>query len=151
VPPTTLSVPDLNLALFPGVIQSHPQHRLLYCRPCATVVLPRTLPEHLRRFHRGFAASQRRLLVQHCETLDLITAVEDLQLQLDKSPPLPFLPVHKGYSCSQCRYLTCSRKRVRIYANKIHKLCLQACTNSYKLVQLMEPRLQKRPNLLACL
>jgi Orsellinic acid/F9775 biosynthesis cluster protein D len=127
--------PTLGPALFPGIIQHHPEHRLLYCRPCSTVVLARALKQHLCSCHR-LPLSQRQLLLKHCQSLDLITQRKDLQLLPDQSPALPFLPVQKGYSCCQCRYLTCSRKQARRHGNKVHKLCLQACTDSYRPVQL---------------
>ena len=128
--PTTL-----DLALFPGLIQHHPEHRLLYCKPCTAVVFPQSLRRHLQGCHRLLRAS-RQLLLQHCQSLDLITHPKDLQLPPDHSLALQFLPVQKGYSCRQCRFLSCSRKTVRRHVNKAHGLALQACTDSYCLVRL---------------
>jgi hypothetical protein len=98
-------------------------------------VFPKALRQHLQRRHR-LPVAQRQLLLRHCQSLDLITRPEDLQLPPDHSSTLPFLPVKKGYSCCQCRYLTCSRKQARNHANQVYKLTLQACTNSYHSVQL---------------
>ena len=92
------TTPTLDLALFPGLIQHHPAHRLLYCQSCTAVVFPKGLCRHLYSCHR-LPQAQRRLLVKHCQSLDLITQPEDLQLPPDHSPALPFLPVHKGHSC----------------------------------------------------
>jgi hypothetical protein len=128
--PTAAPPPDP--APFPSFIQHRPEHRLLYCQPCSAVVFPKGLCRHLQRCHR-LPAAQRRRLVQHCQSLDLITQPEDLQPPLDDSPALPFLPVRTGYSCSQgqCRFLTPSRDGIRQHVNGAHRLYLQACTNSY--------------------
>jgi Orsellinic acid/F9775 biosynthesis cluster protein D len=131
--PTT--APTLDPALFPGIIQHRPKHRLLYCRPYSTVVLPRSLQQHLYGCHT-LPQAQRKLLLQHCRSLDLTAQRRDLQLPPDASPALPSLPIEKGYSCCRCRYLTSSRKMARNHANKVHKLSLQACTDSYHSVQL---------------
>ena len=128
--PTTL-----DPALFPGLIQHHPEHRLLYCKPCTAVVFPQSLRRHLQGCHRLLRA-QRQLLLQHCQSLDLITHPEDLQLLPDHSLALQFLPVQRGYSCCKCHFLSCSRKKVRQHVNKAHGLALQACTDSYCPVQL---------------
>jgi Orsellinic acid/F9775 biosynthesis cluster protein D len=93
------------------------------------------LQQHLRRCHH-LPRAQRLQLLQHCRSLDLITRLGDLQLPLDNSPALPFLPVQNGYSCGQCRRLTCSRKEAHKHANKVHRLTFQACTDSYRPIQL---------------
>ena len=121
----------LDPALFPGLIQYYPAYCVLYCRPCTAVVFPSALLQHLQHCYNLFAVVQRRLLVQHCQTLDLIAAAGDLQLPANDSLLLSFLPVYPGYSCSCCSYLTCSRKQVCNHANRIYRLRLQACTNSY--------------------
>jgi hypothetical protein len=123
--------PTLDPALFPGIIQHYPEHSLLYCQPCSAVVLLPALQLHLRRYHR-LPLAQRKLLLKHCQSLDLIAKREDLQLPPNGSPALLFLPIKKGYSCCQCRYLTSCYKEARSHANKVHKLSLQACTNSYR-------------------
>jgi len=87
--------PTLDPALFPGLIQHHPEHCLLYCRPCTAVVFRGALWRHLQTSHR-LPVAQRKLLVRHCQALDLITQPEDLRLPPDESPPLPFLPVRRG-------------------------------------------------------
>ena len=137
IPPKIMATaaPKLDPALFPGIIQHYPEHRLLYCQPCSTVVLLRSLPQHLHSCHYLLKA-QRRLLLQHCRSLDLITQRKDLQLLPNGSPALQFLPINKGYSCCRCCYMTMSRKHVRNHVNKVHKLSKQACTDSYQLVQL---------------
>jgi hypothetical protein len=131
------TAPTLDSALFPGLIQHHPAHRLLYCRPCTAVVFPKALQRHLQSQHR-LPLAQRQLLVEHCQSLDLIAQQKDLQLPPDHSPALPFVPVHTGYSCRQrqCRYLTCSRDNIRGHVNKAHGLHQQACTDSYESVKL---------------
>jgi hypothetical protein len=101
------------------------------------VVFLKALRQHLYSCHQ-LPLDQRQLLVQHCQSLDLITQPKDLQLPPDHSPALPFLPVRKGYSCRQpqCRLLNCSRSNVRRHVNQAHELYLQACTDSYEAVQL---------------
>ena len=134
---TAAPTPKLNPALFPGLIQHHPKHRLLCCRPCFAAVLPKALCRHLQTFHQ-VPIEQRRLLLKHCESLDLITQAKDIQLPPNHSPALQFLPVTKGYSCRQpqCPYLTSNEDNMRWHINKTHKLFVQACTDSFQSVQL---------------
>jgi Orsellinic acid/F9775 biosynthesis cluster protein D len=133
----TAAAPTPDPAPFPGFIRHYPEHRLLFCQPCSAVVFPKGLCQHLRRSHQ-LPTAQRKLLVERCWSLDLITQSKDLQLQPDYSPALSFLSVHNGYSCSQgqCRFLTFNRDNIRQHVNQAHKLYLQACTNSYKSAQL---------------
>ena len=98
-------------------------------------MLLRSLQQHLYNCHY-LPKAQLRLLLQHCRSLDLITQHKNLQLLPDGSPALQFLPIKKGSSCCRCRYLTSSRKQARNHANKVHKLNEQACTDSYRSVQL---------------
>jgi hypothetical protein len=81
---------------------------------------------------------QRKLLLKHCESLDLITQAKDIQLLPNDSLALQFLPVTKGYSCrqSQCHYLTSNENNMRWHINKTHKLLFQAFTDSFQSVQL---------------
>ena len=132
--PATTST-TLEPALFPGLIQHYPDYHILYCKPCTAVVFPKGLYRHLQGFHQVLPA-QRLLLVQHCQSLDLIARPEDLQLQPDYSLALRFLPIQQGYSCSRCRFLSSSRDSIRQHINKAHKLFQQACTNSYERAQL---------------
>jgi hypothetical protein len=129
--PTT-PLPTLDPTLFPGLIQHYPEHRLLYCQPCTAVVFPTALFRHLQRLHQPVPVAQRKLLVQYCHSLDLAAGPKDLQLPPENSPPLLFVPVQKGYSCGQCRFLTCSRSNVRRHLNRAHGLDRQACTDSYR-------------------
>jgi Orsellinic acid/F9775 biosynthesis cluster protein D len=119
--PTPAPTTILDLALFLGLIQHHPDYRLLYCQPCTAVVFIGALWRHLRDHHQ-VPLVQRKLLLQHCQSLDLIPTPEDLQLPIDHSPALQFLPVHQGYSCRQCRYLTSCKDSVRRHINTTHKL-----------------------------
>ena len=127
-------LPALDLAIFPGLIQHLPDHRVLYCKPCTTIVLPKSLDCHLRRYHRCPIA-QRRALLEYCSSsFDLLPGLPaelpDGQLQL------PQLPVLEGFSCCCCRFLTISRSCIRQHANKVHQLALQACTDAYRRVLL---------------
>jgi hypothetical protein len=127
MPTTAPTIPTtLNPALFPGLIQYYPDHRLLYCRSCTTAVFSKALRRHLQDRH-CLPLAQRQLLLQHCQSLDLISQPEDLQLPPDKSLALPLLPVQKGYSCSRFRFLSGSRSNMRHHVNKAHQLGLQAC------------------------
>jgi len=126
----------LEPALFPGLVYHSPEYRLLYCRGCKAVVLSRALNRHLNTYHRCYSVAQRRLLVRHSQTLDLITNPEDLPLQPDHSPALSFVWVEQGYSCSLCRYLTTNRHQIRAHGNKEHSLFQHACTDSYRAVAL---------------
>jgi len=45
------AAPTLDPALFSGVIQHYPEHRLLYCRTCSSVVLRQSLQQHLYCCH----------------------------------------------------------------------------------------------------
>jgi hypothetical protein len=133
--PTAAPTTVLDLALFPGLIQHHPDYRLLYCRPCTAVISIGALWRHLQDHHR-VPLVQRKLLLKHCQSLDLIPKLKDLRLPIDHSLALQFLPVRQGYSCRQCRYLTSCRDSVRGHINTTHKLYRQAGTDSYHSVQL---------------
>lgn len=52
--------------------------------------------------------------------MGLITEPKDLQLPSNRSSALQFLPVHKGHSCCQCRFLTIILSQRRC----LHSLCL---------------------------
>jgi Orsellinic acid/F9775 biosynthesis cluster protein D len=129
------AAPTLDPVLFPGIIQHCPEHSLLYCKPCSAVVLLPALQLHLRRCHR-LPLAQLKLLLKHCQSLDLIAKRRDLQLPPNGSPALLFPPIKKGYSCCRCRNLTSSYKKARNHANKVHKLSLQAYTDGYRPMQL---------------
>ena len=58
----TAAPPTLDPALFPGLIQHYPKHRLLYCRPCTTVIFLKALWRHLQSCHQ-LPLAQRQLLV----------------------------------------------------------------------------------------
>jgi hypothetical protein len=133
--PTTAPALVLDPALFPGLIQHYPEHRLLYCWSCTTVVFLKGLSRHLQDVHKVSVATRQPFL-DHCQSLDLITQPKDLQLPPDHSLALEFLPVQEGYSCRQCRFLTCSEKLVRVHINRVHKLTWQACSDNYRPVQL---------------
>jgi Orsellinic acid/F9775 biosynthesis cluster protein D len=79
---------------------------------------------------------QRKLLIQHCQSLEseLIPDQKQLQLPPDDSPPLWFLPVRDGFSCSysRCRHRTTCKKKRRVHVNKAHGLQGWACTRSYR-------------------
>lgn len=98
------------------------------------MVFLKSLRKHLWGRHR-LPLAQRQLLLQHCQSLDLITQPGDLQLPADHSLALQFLSVYKGYSCRQCRFLSCSRDNVRRHINQTHNLTLQACTDSCQTAQ----------------
>lgn len=94
-----------------------PDYRVLYCKPCTAVVFPTSLPRHLQRYH-NVLIDQRRLLVQHCQSLELIAKHKDLQLLADQSLALQFLFVHAGYSYHRGRFLTSSRSSIRDHINQ---------------------------------
>jgi hypothetical protein len=127
--------PTLNLAIFPGLIQHYPDCHVLYCKPCNAVVFPTALSGHLGRYHKVHI-DQRRLLDQHCQSLELVAQRKDLQLPADQSLALQFLPVHAGYSCCKCRFLTIAESMMRGHVNQAHQLTYQACTDNYCSVQL---------------
>jgi hypothetical protein len=100
-------------------------------------MFPKGLHWHLQVYHR-VPIEQRRLLLQHCGSLDLITKAKDIQLPLDNSPALQFLPVTKGYSCCQpqCRHFSSNEHNMQVHINKAHNLFSQACADSIQSVQL---------------
>jgi hypothetical protein len=129
--PTTAPALVLDPAIFPGLIQHHPNHRLLYCQYCTTVVFLKGLSRHLRGVH-SVPTAMRQPLLDHCQSLDLITQRKDLQLPPDHSLALQFLPMQEGYSCCQCRFLSCADKVVRVHLNRVHDLTWQACSDNYR-------------------
>ena len=56
--PTAAPTPVLDLALLPILIQHYPEHRLLYCRLCTTVVFLKGLSRQLRDIHKVCAATR---------------------------------------------------------------------------------------------
>jgi hypothetical protein len=94
-----------------GPIKHYPDHSSLYCRPCRAVVFKEGLQRHLQAYHRQLPLPWRKQLVEHCQSLNLITRKEDLKLQPNHSPALHFLPTTEGYSCMQdnCWYLSSSK------------------------------------------
>jgi hypothetical protein len=67
-------------------------------------------------------AALRRPIVRFCLTLDVVDATIDLALRPDGSAVLEFAPVHDGYSCHCCRFLTTSRKVIRQHLITDHNL-----------------------------
>jgi hypothetical protein len=100
------------------------------------VLFLNNLRQHLYSYHEQLPQIQRQLLVEHCETLDLVTQPKDLRLPPHHSPALEFLPIRQGYSCCQCWFLTSSRQRIRNHINATHDLKDQACTDNYRSVPL---------------
>jgi hypothetical protein len=127
--------PTLDPALFPGLIQHYPDYCVLYCKPCRAVVFPNALPRHLQHNH-DIPITQRTLLVHYCQSLELAATRKDLQLPADQSLPLPSVPIHPGYSCRKCQFLTISKSMVRHHLNQAHQLTYQDCTDNYCSVQL---------------
>jgi hypothetical protein len=67
----TIVPPDLDLAIFPRVIEHMPEFRVLYCHLCKQVCFPSSLHAHLFEIHKVKVAI-RRPIVEFCQTLDLI-------------------------------------------------------------------------------
>jgi hypothetical protein len=98
MPPAT---PTPDPTPFVGLIQHHPDHRLLYCGPCWAVVFIVGLLRHLQTYHLQLPLNWRKRIHIHYQFLDLITQKMDLKLLPNHSPALPFLPITGGYSCMQ--------------------------------------------------
>jgi hypothetical protein len=94
---------------------------VLYCHQCKQVCFPSSLHTHLCEVHKVKAAI-RRPVVEFCQALDLVDTARDLERPQDWSAALDFAPVYDGYSCSCCRFLSVSRKIVRVHLNAIHGL-----------------------------
>jgi hypothetical protein len=75
----TIVPPDLDLAIFPRVIEHMPELRVLYCHPCKQVCFPSSLHTHLFEIHKVKVAI-RRPIVEFCQTLDLVETALDLPL-----------------------------------------------------------------------
>ena len=117
------------------LIQDHTYagYRFLYCHACHFVVFQAGLPEHLRKVHRTLPYSQRRQILDQFATLsDLISQSEHAIYPLppDHSPPILYLPTHKGFTCGQdnCRFLSQNYDCLRKHLNTHHALYRDTCT-----------------------
>jgi hypothetical protein len=131
----TIVPPDLDLAIFPRVIEHMPEFRVLYCHLCKQACFPSSLHTHLSEIHKVKAAI-RRPIVEFCQTLDLVETALDLELPLDRSASLHFAPVYDGYSYCYCRFLSVSRKVVRVHLNAVHGLVHPATQTKMRRVRL---------------
>jgi hypothetical protein len=110
---------NLDLTIFPHVIEHMPEFRILYCHRCKQVCFPQSLDGHLADLHK-VPAPVRRTVVRFCATLDLVDASDDLVIRPDGSVALDFAPIYDGYSCHCCRFLTTSRKMIRQHLISSH-------------------------------
>jgi hypothetical protein len=98
------------------------EYRLVICKLCQAATVPgRGLREHFHRTHQ-FTGKLLRQITEHCAVLQLqdpLTA----KLPPDGSVPESAILVQRGYSCSHCRYLTISRKMMRVHwGAKLHNV-----------------------------
>lgn len=114
-------------------------YRILYCKPCQSIVFPATVRRHLHGLHSGLPVRIRQQIAScyEADTDDLIskTTHDALPLPPNNSPPVPFLPMQTGFACSyttSCNFLTSSYSKMRSHLNQEHALYRANC-RSYML------------------
>lgn len=125
----------LTLLYSPGKLNTY-DHRLLFCRVHKQAVPLSRLEAHLLRTH-SVPKPVRRLLLDHCSTLDVIESEDELLVRPDNSLVIPALPLHKdGYACSRCRFLTIGHGEIMKHLNTAHSIYRSACKDHFTRVQL---------------
>jgi hypothetical protein len=127
---STIAIADVPAAL----VQDHTYagYRFLYCHACHSVVFQAGLLGHLRRVHTTLSHKQRLQIIGQFTTLSsIVSQLEHAAHPLppDQSPPIPYLPMHEGFACSQdgCRFLSQNRDCIRKHLNADHALFRGAC------------------------
>jgi hypothetical protein len=122
--------------IFPGQIEHLPDHKLLFCHVHKQVVPLSQLEAHLFRTH-SIPKPVRRLLLDHCSTLDVIRSEAELLDRPDSSPVIPAIPLYdNSYACSRCRFLTISYGAIMKHLNTAHSIYRSACKDHFTRVQL---------------
>lgn len=110
---------NIDLGIFPRLVEHIPDFRILYCNVCKQVCFPSALLRHLTEIHK-VPAARRRPVVQFCLSLDVVDTKSDLRPLLDRSAILDFAPVFDGYACTCCRFLRV-RSSIRIVTTPLSR------------------------------
>ena len=106
------------------------EYHVLACRACGTCVVPKHLVSHIWSKHRNYGHDfrtrplieqwiQERLMPTVSHGL-LDPAEETLALPAPGIEPLPALPVHSGFECTHCSYITRNEGVMRQHYNVQH-------------------------------
>lgn len=94
-------------------------YEVLICLICKSAIIPgKGIEGHFRNNHQVKGRELRGILSQ-CATLQ-VRDPRTVELPANGSIAMPQLPVHYGYSCNYCSYLTTSRKIIICHIAKNH-------------------------------
>ncbi|KAF9883278.1 hypothetical protein FE257_003798 [Aspergillus nanangensis] len=100
-------------------------YQVWICKPCQYAVCPQRLENHLWKHHRthptaATAALRQSALEKMRKRSWLDPRRETLIVPGPISPPIPYLPVYRGYRCTWCCYVVRSLPVLRAHISKTH-------------------------------
>lgn len=101
------------------LLKHYEEYGVVICRTCQFAVQPSALASHLLK-HQIYRGERRKLLAHLCKLR--LQDPSDVVDPSPGSPPVPELPVYKGYSClkSDCQHVCASLKRMAQHWSEIH-------------------------------
>ncbi|KAH7010833.1 uncharacterized protein B0I36DRAFT_216334, partial [Microdochium trichocladiopsis] len=94
------------------------EHRVLICMSCRVRIRPGDgVQLHFWRIHRLKGEVMRQIL-DYSYTAEPIANPQAVPVPADGSPYVEQLPIVDGLSCSDCRFLTTSRKLIRVHRSQ---------------------------------
>jgi hypothetical protein len=98
----------------------YPEYRYLVCKTHGYAVS--NLYSHLKAQHAHIDAKARRAISSHYTGLELQGPSKDSfpHSPLNPIPAIKGLPLHTGFACMQCGFLTKSWKYLKVHHNQVH-------------------------------
>jgi hypothetical protein len=98
----------------------YPEYRYLVCKTHGYAIL--NLDGHLKAQHANINAEARRAISSHYTGLELQGPSKDSlpHSPLSPIPAIKGLPLHAGFACMQCGFLTKSWKYLKVHHNQVH-------------------------------
>ncbi|KAH7007942.1 uncharacterized protein B0I36DRAFT_404387, partial [Microdochium trichocladiopsis] len=94
------------------------EHRVVICMSCKVGIRPGDgVQLHFWRIHRLKGEVMRQIL-DYSYTAEPIANPQAVPVPADGSPFVQQLPIVDGLSCSDCRFLTTSRKLIRVHRSQ---------------------------------
>ena len=129
----------------------NPSYRVWICTGprCRFAVSPRTLVTHLRSRHRSHPTAATTALCQAALTEMLKQPWVDptrerCPVPPTGGPPIPGLPVYKGYGCPHCPYVCRMTETLRNHRGRAHRELDRKRYRGRQLVQLAQAQAQRR-------
>jgi hypothetical protein len=133
----------LDPTISPQLVEYFSQYQVLYCHPCKSVYSLRQIDRHLAQTY-SIPIKRRQPIIDYCHTLPVAVVLDGVALCPDDSPPVPFLPLLRGFTCCLCPFHTTSWCILRRHLNRAHQLFHPNCHGNFALAQLQSWYTEKR-------